>query len=141
MKKFLSISIAISLFLLLLSNFACSNELDEIADETWQLAGYVDVKTGEFTEEETSQWSKDYNILRIKKDGSGKIHVILNWLEVDLINKPFARQSTMADDSMEGHLTIFYNALHTVSSFEVRGNKLKLYYNEKRNYLLYKRQI
>jgi hypothetical protein len=124
--------------LLILSDFACSNELEGIVDETWQLAGYVDVKTGEFTEEETSQWSDVNNILRIKKDGSGEIHVIMNTLQVNLINKPFFRGGSKADDSVNGHLTLFYKAIQTVSSFEVVGDELKLYYNEKKNYLLYK---
>ena len=119
----------------------------------WKLVGYVNVETGELIREESSEFSERNNILSIyvesdkecghdilciSKNGYGEIKVILNSLLVNLFEKPFYRGGTEAYDAENGHLMLFYEAIETVESFEQEGDDLKLFYNNKKDYLLYK---
>jgi hypothetical protein len=110
----------------------------------WKLAGYADVQTGEFIIEESGENCGGCNTLEFNKDGKGTAWAIINTIEVDLSGKLIFGGRTKADDSDNGHLKLFYKAIALggpgiVDSFEYTEKEFKFYYNNKKNYLLYKR--
>jgi hypothetical protein len=46
--------------------------------------------------------------------------------------------TTEVEDSENGNIQLFYDAIKMVDSFEHNDNELKFFYNDKKNYLLYK---
>ena len=84
----------------------------QLKDTYWKLAGYVDVSTGK---------SIDKSIT------------------VDLGKKPFLSVGTEVYDSNIGNIGSFYEAIKTINFHLVDSEGLKFFYNDRKNYLLYKK--
>jgi hypothetical protein len=132
-------------------SWSCKNtdEPIEITDEPtgivslkgteWKLSGYVTVESGELIPEETSMWSDTNNTLVFDESGHGYGKTIFNSVEVlQLLGKPLIIIMTKVGDSDNGHLELFYEAALMVDSYQYEENQLKFFYNDKKNYLLYK---
>jgi hypothetical protein len=108
------------------------------AETEWKLAGYVTVETGELIPEETSMWGDANNTLVFDESGHGYGTTVANSMAVQLLKKPFIIIITKVGDSDNGHLKLFYEAARTVDGHLYEENQLKLFYNGRKNYLLYK---
>ena len=80
---------------------------------TWKLAGFVNVETGELTEAEPKDCERCYTIVFIANtNGTGRS--VLNTIEVDLLTAPFFGAMTKIDDSMNGNVALFYDAVRSI---------------------------
>jgi hypothetical protein len=114
-------------------------EYTDLEGTQWKLAGYADVRTGEFITEESSENCEDCNTMKFVNNGIGWGQTIFNSIQLDLSKKGVIGIMTEVDDSENGHLELFYEAILTIDSFEYTEDEFKFYYNNKQNYLLYKR--
>jgi hypothetical protein len=115
------------------------NEFSDLEGTQWKLAGYADVQTGEFIIEESSGNCEDCNTMKFVKNGIGWALTLANSIQLDLSQKGIIGDMTLVGDSDHGHLKLFYEAIKTIDSFEYTEEDFKFYYNNKQNYLLYKR--
>jgi len=68
-----------------------------------------------------------------------KCTTILNLLHFTIQqNKIAFAGGTKADDSENGNLKLFYDALNSTEDFKIEKNELMIYYNTNRKYLLWK---
>jgi len=128
---------------------ACNKEEKDLLINTkWKLVGFVDVEIGEIKEAEpTSVECENCYTLTFKKyqkwEGrsssnsmEGKYKINYNKHNICLFNgKGFM---TEVGEFSDGNL--YVKSLRQVDFFSIQENELKLYYNNKQNYLLYKSQ-
>ncbi|MDR0581707.1 MAG: hypothetical protein LBG31_01970 [Prevotellaceae bacterium] len=103
----------------------------------WKLAGIMDAETDVLKELEPKNCEKCYTLVFVTDSTALGISTA-NRVNVDL-TAYLMRIPTMAgeitDDGYE-----FYDTIRFVTSYTVTENELKFFYNEKKNYLLYKLQ-
>ena len=139
-RKFLSIAI---LLFFTIGFTACTKEWASLTNTKWQLLGFVDAVSGEMKEVKTIgnlytlTFYKNGKIFAISSDdsyeGKYKINYINHSISITTI------YSTLIGDDEVGNL--YMEILEEkVNSFSAQENELKLYYNDKQNYLLYKPQ-
>jgi hypothetical protein len=123
------------------SFFSCNKEKELLTDNTWKLVGFVDAVSGEMKEAKPSE---EYcYILKFHKNrkltGATSTNRILEAkykinYSTYKINISIEIM-TMANECYDGYLYI--ESLDKVDSFSLQEDKLRLYYNDKQNYLLF----
>jgi hypothetical protein len=120
---------------------ACSKEKDFLTDTKWRLAGFVDTETNTVREAEPigdnyytltfNKWGKFSGISSSNSfEGKYKINYHRNKINLSM------GMGTLSGEFLDGNL--YMEILPKVDFFSVQENELKLYYNNKQNYLLYK---
>jgi hypothetical protein len=105
----------------------------------WKLAGIVDVRTGTLKELEPKDCEKCYT-LEFDTDSTAWGTSIMNEIRLKLSPTPFMTVVSFAYDHEMGDVQLFYDAMKTINSCTVTENTMKLFYNERKNFLLYKLQ-
>jgi hypothetical protein len=112
------------------------NEPVKLKGTDWMLEGIVDVKTGEMRELEVS-YSSCY-VLHFDTDSTAvgcwdasDIYLHLSPQKVFVVIED-------EDGSYTGDLQLFYETIKTITSYTATKDKLKLYCNAEKKYLLYK---
>jgi hypothetical protein len=164
MKKILSFAV---ILLMLASAFTCRKEDEKeeksILGTTWKFVGYVDIQTGVLKEIVPREGHFDVET-GLLTDGDpidcGKCYtltfteeVVEGWsilnavnmiffdeIKISLTNIHFSKKpsvgGTQIGESPEP--TLYRNTLSELTSYVYDGEKLKLFYNEDRNYMLFK---
>jgi hypothetical protein len=122
---------------------ACSEndtpqEKRELTGTKWKLAALVDVQTRESVKPEPKECNQCYT-LEFKSDttATGKsvlntLHFIVTPSNIDMI------LMTEIWDGENNNVALFYDALLTLDTYEYSKDELKIYYDKKNKYLLYK---
>ncbi|MDR2126333.1 MAG: hypothetical protein LBP63_05855 [Prevotellaceae bacterium] len=114
-----------------------NNEINTLKGTKWKLAGIVDAKTGVLKELEPKDCEQCYT-LTFDTDSTAWGKSVLNTMYIRLLPKPYINIMTEIDDSDNGDVQLFYDAIKTVDTYKVGKNELQFFYNKKKNYLLYK---
>jgi hypothetical protein len=115
-----------------------SEEKSELTGTEWKLAALVDIQTGESIEPEPKECNQCYTLefdsetTAIGKSIGNILHFIVTGSNIDMF------LMTELGDSDQGNVTLFYEALLTLDTYEYSKDELKIYYDEKNRYLLYK---
>jgi len=101
----------------------------------WKLAGIVEVQTGEMKELEPKKCSECYTFT-FDTDSTAVGQTVSNdlfvWLRPVLSVASYSKAGELGD----GYL--FLNIIKTIISYELNKNELKFYYDDGKNYLLFK---
>lgn len=143
--KTIKILFIIPLLFILIGIVGCGDKDNKENDEistglkgtSWKLAGFVDVKTGELIEAQPRD-GKCYTI-EFSTDTEGTARSVLDTIPIDLTKVPFIRGGTKVDDTMNGNVLLFYDAVLSIQSYTYEKDDLKFFYNEGGHYLCYKR--
>jgi len=105
----------------------------------WRLVGFVDAATGNLTEAEPKPdvCAMCYSI-RFYTNTKGRGVSILNEIWINLSDKKIFGLMTEVGDYHHGNVILFYEATITADSYKLEKDELKIFYNDKKNYLLYK---
>jgi hypothetical protein len=125
---------------------ACNNETDDsikLQGTTWKLVGFADVETGTLRKAVPEDCKSCYTV-RFLTDtvfsGTSCTNKIDGYYHVDYgIPCSIDMVITLTTEVVEyfdGEL--FVKNLSSVQSFSIQEDELKLYYNDKKNYLLFK---
>ena len=123
---------------------ACTKEKDLLIDNKWQLVGFVDVSTGEMKEpESTNEYCYTLTFKKNRKwEGRSAANSIQGKYNVNYskhsINISIGTTTKKGCEYCDEELYI--ESLPKIDSFSLQENELKLYYNNKQNYLLFKSQ-
>ncbi|MDR1526532.1 MAG: hypothetical protein LBS46_02540, partial [Dysgonamonadaceae bacterium] len=127
-------------------SMACSEDVvsgtDISDDETgltgtkWQLAAFIDVQTRESIEPEPKDCNRCYT-LEFDSDTTATGKSALNTLHF-IVTPSTIEMSLMTEigDSHYGNVDLYYEALQTLDTYECNKDELKIYYAEKKKYLL-----
>ena len=115
------------------------NEPNLLANTKWKLVGIVDVETGKFTELEPKDHKNVYTLMFHPNDSISGLTtcrpVYGTYSRFSFIIRlniiPFRIKEGGDGD-------LYVKTFETLSTFSRQGNELKLYYNDNKNYLLYK---
>ena len=124
---------------------SCSkDERDILLNTKWKLVGFMDVASGETKyAEPTNKWCYTITFKNNRKwegrsavnsmEGKYKINYSKNSISISirLMTKVYCEN---CDEDL------YVESLKNVDFFSIQENELKLYYNSKQNYLLYKSQ-
>jgi len=138
--------LSITILLFLASSFISCNkeEKDLLVNTKWRLVGFVEVEIGNMKESEpTSTECESCYTITFKKyqkwegitstnELEGKYKINYNTNKINI----FMRSGTAVDEFPDGK--IYIKSLEEVDFFSIQENELKLYYNNKQNYLLFK---
>ena len=106
---------------------------------TWKLAGIVDVETEEIRELEPKNCENCYWFW-FYTDSTASGRSVSNLLLVSL--KPVVQvligTSVLGPDYYLEDAILFRNIIQLITSYEINMNELKFYYNDNKNYLLFK---
>jgi hypothetical protein len=136
----------IAILLFLLGSFSSCNkeERDLLTKTKWKLVGFVDVETetikeaypnGEYHYVLTfNKWGKFSGLTSSNSiEGKYKINYYKHSINFSM------KLGTVANEFPDGY--IYTDALFKVDYFFIQENELKLYYNNKQNYLLYRQKV
>jgi hypothetical protein len=112
-------------------------KLAHLEGTKWKLVGIVDVKTGVLTELDPKDCERCYTLV-FESDSIALGYSVANRMYLCLSPKLIIGVATEIYDSMNGDVQLLYDAMETMGSYTIRNNEMKLFYNNKRNYLLYK---
>ena len=132
-----------TIILLLCCSCGNKNEIDvngqSLIETTWKLAGIVDTQTGILKVLEREGCADCYSFT-FDTDSTAFGISIVNHLGVSL--RPIVRifVMTYALDNHWDDTALFYNAISSIISYKLNKNELKFYYNDNKNYLLFKSQ-
>jgi hypothetical protein len=115
-----------------------SNELIVLESTGWKLTGITDVETGMIMELEPKDCSNCYTFY-FDTECTARGYSVANTILLRLSPQVSMGVATELYDSDIGDVQLFYDAIKTVISYTVTNDELKLYYNEGKNYLLYKK--
>ncbi|MDR0845657.1 MAG: hypothetical protein LBN71_10585 [Tannerella sp.] len=124
----------------LLCCLSCTEKEDMAALQgtKWKLAGFVDAQTGELTVAEPQDCEECYT-LAFDTDHTAVAHSIIMDVNLDLLDLAFDKPyQKMYIDEGHRHGSDFRLAIFTTGLFSVTPDELKLFYNYKKNYLLFK---
>ena len=122
---------------------ACEKENKSLVNTKWKLIGIVDVETGVLTELEPKKCQECYTLVFMTNDvlrtfscsnrysGQYLVDYKTNSLKIGSFI------GTRANELFDGKLYI--RLLESIQPFSMKKNELYLYYNDKKNYLLFKR--
>ena len=132
----------ILLLFLVIGFFACTkSEKDLLTDNKWKLVGFVDVEANNMkVAEPTDEWCYTLSFKKNKKwegrsssnsiQGRYKINYNTHSVNISI------ELMTLVNEYYDGDL--YLESLEKVDFFSLQENELRLYYNNKQNYLLYK---
>lgn len=121
--------------------FSCKKDDEPIAlaNTTWYFLGIMNTETGELELEPQSGCHHCYTLVfhtDVTALGYSRWgNIILLQLEPKLV----MTSATMVDYDGIDDAQLFYNGMEILTSYTVIEDELKLYYNGKKNYLLFKR--
>ncbi|MDR0682998.1 MAG: hypothetical protein LBG15_14290 [Dysgonamonadaceae bacterium] len=103
----------------------------------WKLAALVDVQTRESIEPEPKECNKCYT-LEFDSDTTAIGQSVVNTLHF-IVTRSNMNMSLMTEmwDGDQGNVNLFYEALLTLDVYEYSKEELKIYYDERKKYLLY----
>jgi hypothetical protein len=141
MKSFNFFSLSLTILFLFLCLSSCQKDNILLTNTTWKLVNFVNVASGETTEAEPKDdWCYLLTFHKNKKlsgststnefQGSYKINPSTCYINISM------GMSTLVGEFLDGNLYI--EAIDNVDFFSVQEDELKLYYNNKQEYLLYK---
>jgi hypothetical protein len=120
------------------------NEIVSLTGTKWELAGIVDVQTGELKELEPKDCDYCYT-LEFDSDSTATGFSAGNKIKVCLLQSCISTGApaiiglmTFVHDGEIGDARLFNDAIYIVDSYSVEKNGMKFFYNNKRNYLLFK---
>jgi hypothetical protein len=115
------------------------NGIVSLKDTKWRMAGFVDTQTGKMTEAvpPESECDKCYT-LAFDTDSTASGYSIINIIGLGLKPVLWMRVATEALDINNGTVDMFYEAMKSVESCAVENNAMKIFYDDNKNYLLYK---
>jgi len=142
-KRELKIStLYVFLSLLAIGFFACTkSERDLLTNNEWKLVGFVDVEADNMKiAQPTDEWCYTFLFKKNKRWGGisssnsigGKYKINYNTRYINISME----LTTLNNEYSDGYL--YLESLEKVDFFSLQENELKLYYNDKQNYLLYK---
>jgi hypothetical protein len=105
----------------------------------WKLAGYADTQTDEMIAAEPADCEHCYTFT-FDTDYSGFGYSIINQMFYLIYPRTMVCVTTLVDDEDNGNAKLFYEAIQKMSYFGyLGGDEIKFFYNDGKNYLLYKR--
>jgi len=117
-------------------------EQPENLEDVWKLTGIVDVETNELRVLEPKDCDKCYT-LKFNTDSTfstlSSINVLGGAYKADYITNSihiFNFGGTKIGETGDGYL--WWDIFPTIQLFSMKENELRLYYNNKKNYLLFK---
>jgi hypothetical protein len=138
------------LFCMLLVGFSCrdNNPPDDIPvplnGTQWKLAGSVNVETGELREFQPTACVECFT-LTFHSDHGASGRSVLEEISIDLLNLRKYIMADISEASWSGDPSLridgdhFRKIMISIESFTVTSEELKLYFNNKTEYLLFKR--
>ncbi|MDR1809875.1 MAG: META domain-containing protein [Prevotella sp.] len=130
-----------ALFILTTGMVGCDKEEGKEAPNPltgtkWKLVGFANVETGDIIEAEPKDCEECYTIT-FDSDSTASGISIVNIIMVNL-SIPYIGVTTMAYDEEIGNVALFYEAIQQIEAYSHEKEELKFYYNNKKNYLIYK---
>jgi hypothetical protein len=112
----------------------------DLKGSQWKLSGYVDAQTGEMIAAEPVDCERCYTFT-FDTDYSGFGYSIMNYMFYLAYPVTVISVMTLAGDDDIGNAKLFYDTIKKVQRTErIYGeDEMKFYYNDGKNYLLYKR--
>ena len=101
----------------------------------WKLAGLMDVETGDLRELEPKDCEECFTFY-FYTDSTAQGKSTINWLRLSLSPVVEINILTCVLDAPDGD--IYTNTLTLINAYTVNKDSLKLYYNDDKNYLLYR---
>jgi len=142
MKRKIFLLWAVLIFTFTVSS--CNNEpelVEPLAETKWKLVGFYDTEKNEIIDVELEDcicYILDFftdNTARGKEVDMCDDEIgVINYFELNLFDDPIFHPYIPV-------LGIFWNAARTATSYELKDNLLKFYYNDRKNYLLFKKVI
>jgi hypothetical protein len=137
------------LFCMLLAGFSCHDNNSTVIPiplngTQWQLAGSVNAETGILKEFEPKACADCFTLI-FNSDHEASGRSVLSKTGIDLldlrkyINTKESEASWSGDTSLRIDGDHFRDIMVSIESFTVTSEELKLYYNNKTEYLLFKR--
>jgi hypothetical protein len=125
----------------LILSFGCSKEQDDkergLAGTKWKLAALVDVQTHESIEPEPKECNQCYTF-EFDSDTTAIGRSVLNELHLTVISSSIKIGMTKIWDGENNNVKLLYDAFETLDTYENSKDELKIYYDGKNKYLLYK---
>jgi hypothetical protein len=143
MKKILFILVV--LFILTAGITGCEREVEKneapnvLMGTKWKLTGIVDTETNEVIEPEPADCEKCYTFT-FNTDNTASGYSVGNIVIVNLKRAPYIGVATEVYDHKIGNASLFYEAIEQIASYSHEKDELKFYYDNSRNYLLFKLQ-
>ncbi|MDR2690727.1 MAG: hypothetical protein LBB73_00245 [Dysgonamonadaceae bacterium] len=110
----------------------------QLTGTQWKLAALVDMQTGKSVEPEPKECNKCYTLV-FNSDTTATGRSILNELRFAVTPSNIKMLGmTKIWDGENNNVALFYNALHTIDTYEYSEGELKIYYDSKKKYLSYK---
>jgi hypothetical protein len=132
-----------AIMLILAGVIACGKEKEEtnfLIGTAWKLAGIMDAQTGVLTEIEPKDCGQCYTFV-FNSDNTAIGISAVNEMLVRLSGDPFFTLTTTFDDSENGDVSLFYEAISLVESYScIYQTELRFFYHGATNYLLFKPQ-
>lgn len=79
--------------------------------------------------------------IRFTSPTEGNGHSVFNRTHIDLEHPPFISRMTEVGDSHNGDAALFYSTIRRLESYAWEGEALKFFFDNNRQYLLYKRSV
>ncbi|MDR2406724.1 MAG: hypothetical protein LBE13_01215 [Bacteroidales bacterium] len=108
-----------------------------LAGTSWKLVGYVNIQESTMIEAEPKDCERCYTLV-FDTDSTARGYSVINIIDLSLKPRLVMGTATMADDSMNGNITLYYEVMKTIQSYSIEYDTLKFYYNNNNNYLLFK---
>jgi hypothetical protein len=116
----------------------CLNDKMKLTGTKWKLGALVDIQTGESIEPEPKECNKCYT-LEFDSDTTAIGISVLNELRfIVTASNIKVLAMTKIGDGINNNVDLFYDALLTIDTYEYSKDELKIYYDRKNKYLLYK---
>jgi hypothetical protein len=123
---------------------SCENDTvkpEPLAGTKWELVGFYDTEKNEIIDVELEDCLRyildfltDHTAKGKEVDMCDDEIGVINYFELNLFDNPIFHPYIPV-------LGIFWNAARTVTSYELKDNLLKFYYNDRKNYLLFEKVI
>jgi len=108
------------------------SEPQQITGTKWYLIGYFDVEKNEFIEANPSP------TLYFDTDTTAYGTTLCNTLHYEIQGNKIKRiLMSWVGDAHNGNLKLFYDALKSLETFKIENDKLIIYYDSYKKYLLY----
>jgi len=130
---------------------SCTNESSKLKEDSlqetnlqgtkWKLAGIVDVQTGDIKELDPKDCDECYT-LTFDTDSTAVGWITSNDLIVRLrsVLEVFSASKALGSDFYIEDAILFRSIIGKINSYKLYTNELKFYYNDNKNYLLFKQR-
>ncbi len=136
--KIRNLLLTIPILFLIIGMGGCEKEkTSNLKGSTWQLTGYVNAFTGE-TVKATPE-GDGYYTFTFDTDNTAIGGTIINSIAISL-SRPYIHVLTKIDDSINGNAHLFYEAIESIEFYDLDGDQLKFFYDNKKQYLLFEKR-